>query len=240
MRNKTSPPSIEAGLKRPPLIASPWHTAIVVGIAALNAYRGAIYAAQSRAGLGPSRSYMYLRTMVFECLFLAIVALGVRLRGKSLQTIFGQHWPSVKQMLRDAGIGLGLLFVSLLVGSLPGGQSAPPDRSIAFLLPQSSREMFLWIALSMVAGICEEAIYRGYLQRQLVALTHNVAAGIVIAGAAFGAVHAYQGWSRALVIGVSAILFGVLAEWRGTVRPGMFAHSLQDGIAPLLIKLLRQ
>jgi CAAX protease family protein len=235
----TIPPSIEAASHRPQLIASPWHTAIVVVIAAFNAYRGVIYAAHSRAGLGPIRSYMYLRTMAFEILFLAIVALGVRLRGNSLHTIFGQRWRSVGQMLRDLGIGLALWFVSLLTVSVLGAHSGPPDKSIAFLLPHTSGEMFLWVALSIVAGICEEAIFRGYLQRQFAGLTHNVAAGILLSGAAFGAVHAYQGWSRALVITVSAILFGVVAQWRGTVRPGMFAHSLQDAIAPLLIKLMR-
>jgi membrane protease YdiL (CAAX protease family) len=235
----TNPPRAEAGSHRPQWIASPWHTAIVVVIAALSAYRGAIHAAQSRAGLGPSRSYMYLRTMAFEILFLAIVALGVRLRGNSLHTIFGPRWRSAGQMLRDLRIGLALWFVSIVGVSLLSGHSGPPDRSVAFLLPQTSREVLLWVALSIVAGICEEAIFRGYLQRQFAALTRNVAAGILLSGAAFGVVHAYQGWSRALVIGVLAILSGVVAQWRGTVRPGMFAHALQDALAPLLIKLLR-
>jgi len=42
-----------------------------------------------------------------------------------------------------------------------------------------------------------------------------------------------------VVIALSAILFGVVAHWRGTPRPGMFAHALQDAIAPLLLKLVR-
>jgi uncharacterized protein len=107
------------------------------------------------------------------------------------------------------------------------------------LIPQTSLELFAWIALSLVASICEEAIYRGYFQRQFIGFTHSVYAGILISGAAFGAAHAYQGLQRAFVIGVSAVLFGLFAQWRGTVRPGMFAHFLQDAIAPLLIKLMR-
>ena len=42
------------------------------------------------------------------------------------------------------------------------------------------------------------------------------------------------------MIAVSGILFGWFAEWRKTVRPGMFAHALQDEIAPLLMKLARR
>jgi hypothetical protein len=208
-------------------------------IAGLNAFRAATYATQARAGLGTSRSHMYVRTIAFECAFLAVVALGVWIRCRSLQTIFGPRWRSVKQVLRDLGIGLGLWLAAIIVVSVLGGHRGPPDRSIAFLLPQTPNEMTLWVMVSILAGISEEAIYRGYLQQQCAALTGSVPAGMLISAAAFGGVHAYQGVSRAVVIGISAILFGAVAHWRRTVRPGMFAHGLQDAIAPLLLKLLR-
>jgi membrane protease YdiL (CAAX protease family) len=111
--------------------------------------------------------------------------------------------------------------------SILGGHDAPPDAAIAFLLPQTQIEMTLWTVVSALAGISEEAIYRGYLQKQFTALTGSLPAGILISAAAFGAVHGYQGWSRAAVIAISAILFGVVAHWRRSVRPGMFAHGLQ-------------
>jgi len=221
------------------LIASWWHTLIVLVIAALNAFRAAIYANHARAGLGTSRSHLYLRTIVFECAFLALVTLGVWLRGSSLQTIFGRRWRSMGQMLRDLGIGVGLWFLAIIVVSVLSGHSRPADGTIAFLLPQTPMEMMLWVLVSIIAGIGEEAIYRGYLQKQFAVLTGSLAIGILISAAAFGAVHVYQGWSRATVIAISAILFGVVAHWRRTVRPGMFAHGLQDAIAPLLLKLLR-
>jgi len=221
------------------LIASPWHTLIVVVIALLNAYRASIYAAQTRTGLGTSRSYLYLRIIAFEFAVLAVVALGLWLRGSSLQNILGERWRSMGQMLRDLGIGVALWFVAIIVVSVLSSHSGPADGTIAFLLPQTPMEMMLWVLVSSAAGISEEAIYRGYLQRQFTALTQSVPAGVLISAAIFGGVHAYQGWSRAVVIAISAILFGAVAHWRGTVRPGMFAHGLQDAIAPLLLKLLR-
>jgi membrane protease YdiL (CAAX protease family) len=39
--------------------------------------------------------------------------------------------------------------------------------------------LVLWVALSS-AGICEEAVYRIYLQKQFIALTRNVPAGIIL------------------------------------------------------------
>jgi len=221
------------------LIASPWHTLFVVVAAALYAYRSTMSAADARAGLVVNRPHLYLRTMLFELLFLAIVIFGVRLRGVSLETIFGQRWRSFGAVLRDLGLGIALMLVSMIlisvVGSLLHDNS---NQSIQFLLPQSSLELVLWVVLSTVAGICEEAVYRGYFQRQFAALSRSVPAGILLSGAAFGAAHLYQGWRRAIPIAVMGALFGFFAQWRGTVRPGMFAHVIQDSVAPLLIKLI--
>ena len=63
-----------------------------------------------------------------------------------------------KQVLRDLGIGLGLWFAAIIVVSVLGGHGGPPDRSIAFLLPQTPNEMTLWVMVSILAGIGEEAI----------------------------------------------------------------------------------
>ena len=86
------------------LIASPWHTLLVLAADSIHSYFGAARAAQARAGLGPSRPYMYLRMMLFEFLFLAIVVVGVRLRTGSLQSIFGPRWRSLGQILRDLAL----------------------------------------------------------------------------------------------------------------------------------------
>lgn len=224
------------------LVASPWHAVLVVVALGLYAYWGTIRAARAQAGLGPSRPAMYLRTFFFELLFLGIVLIGVKLRHASLESVLGQRWKSAGQVFLDLGLGIALLFLSLLLGAILGGHqgSEGSNQAIQYLLPQTSLEMGLWVLVSITAGVCEEAIYRGYLQRQLGALTRNAWVGIVLSAAAFGGAHLYQGVRRASVIAVSAVLFGWFAHWRKTVRPGMFAHALQDGIAPLLLKIARR
>jgi len=231
-----------SNIPRANLLASPWHTVFVLLVLGLYAYGATIRAARAQAGLGPSRPTMYLRTIFFELLFLGIVVAGVKLRGGSLQSVLGQRWKSVGQVAVDLGLGIGLLILSTLLAPILGGHqnAGAANQSVQFLLPETSLEMALWMLLSITAGICEEAIYRGYLQRQLGALTRNAWVGIVISAAAFGGAHLYQGVRRAAVIAVSGVLFGWFAEWRKTVRPGMFAHALQDGIAPLLLKVARR
>lgn len=94
--------------------------------------------------------------------------------------------------------------------------------------------MWLRMALSLTAGICEEAIYRGYFQRQFIAMTRNVAAGIALSAALFGAAHLYQGISHTLQIALLGVMRGIVAYWCRSVRPGMIAHALQDVLGGLV------
>jgi uncharacterized protein len=237
----TTEPTEQTDSSRRSLIASPWHTLFTVCYLAAHAYVGTIWAAQSRAGLGPSRSFLYLRIILLEFVALGIVVAGVKLRGASMQAVLGKRWQSAGQVFLDLGLGICLLFLSTMLVSIIGGHGGggSANRLIGYLLPQGSLEMALWIIVSISAGICEEAVYRGYLQPQLGALTNNVWVGMVLSAAAFGGVHIYQGVQRASVIAMSAVLFGWFAHWRKTVRPGMFAHAFQDGVAPLLLKMMR-
>jgi len=207
----------------------------------LNSYRAAIFAARNRAGMGPTRTHLYLRIILIEFVILAIVIFGVRLRGASLRAIFGHRWVSASQALRDLGLGVALLLASTILVSLLSGHQggSTPDQSIDYLIPHTFLEILLWVCVSSTAGFCEEAVYRGYLQHQFSVLTHNVPAGIFLSAVIFAAAHAYQGLQRASLIGLAAILSGMLVHWCGTVRPSMFAHALQDAFAPLLLKLMR-
>jgi len=223
----------------PHLVASRRHLLVVLAVLVANAGRSWLEAEQSRGGAGPARPWMYLRTIFFELVVLGIVAVGVRRHGGSLRALFGSRWESVGAFLRDLGIGLGLWFAALVTVAVLGSHAGPADPSILFLLPGSLPEACLWVALSIVAGISEEAVYRGYLQTQLAGLTRSYTFGILASAAAFGSAHLYQGPARAGVIAASAVLYGLVAKWRQTVRPGMFAHAFQDAIAPALIRLMR-
>ena len=122
---------------------------------------------------------------------------------------------------------------SVVITSLGGCTLRLPrkQRSGKLLQPHGSREIITWIALSLTAGICEEAIFRGYLQRQFIALTKSVPAGILLSAAAFGAAHSYQGYRGVIQISLLGVMLGSLAYWRKTVRPGMISHALQDTLA---------
>jgi membrane protease YdiL (CAAX protease family) len=209
-------------------IAPVWHTAIVILLIAAQAVRGWMRVDHLRTQADLNRPAMYLITIAVEWLLLGIVLVGVWYAGSSVFTVLGERWRSLSQFLRDAGIGLLILIASILLTSVLSDHSHASDSRTHFLLPQSTVERLLWILLSLTAGICEEAVYRGYLQKQFIAMTKNIPVGIVIPGLLFGAAHSYQGLANAAGIAVLGIMSGILAYWLRTVRPGMIAHVLQD------------
>jgi membrane protease YdiL (CAAX protease family) len=105
---------------------------------------------------------------------------------------------------------------------------------MALLRPHGLLEGTVWVLLSCSAGFCEEVVFRGYLQRQFIALTGNEWSGIGLSALIFGVGHAYQGWRSVTAIVVYGLLFGVLARFTRTLRPGILAHALEDVTSGLL------
>jgi hypothetical protein len=207
-------------------IASPWHTLLVLIVLALLAYRGALRM-HDLALAQSARIDIYKRTILFEWLTLALVLAGVWWHGSSLLTVLGKRWSSLREILRDLGIAVLFLVVTISITSILGGHG-DGNAAVRRIQPQGNSEMLAWVVLSLTAGICEEAVFRGYLQRQFMAMTGNGPAGIVLSAIAFGAAHLYQGFPRALQIALLGVMCGILAHWCKSVRPGMFAHALQD------------
>ena len=84
------------------------------------------------------------------------------------------------------------------------------------------------MGVSVSAGICEEIVYRGYLQRQFLALTRSSIVAVLAQAVIFGLGHAYQGAKQVVVITVLGLLYGLLAWWRKSLRPGILAHAWSD------------
>jgi membrane protease YdiL (CAAX protease family) len=107
-------------------------------------------------------------------------------------------------------------------------------RSISPLMPHGIAEAVLWVLLSISAGISEEIVFRGYLQRQLTAFTGCTSLALFLQVAVFGIAHGYQGVRSCLAIAIYGSLFTLLALWRKSLRPGMIAHAWTDIAGGLL------
>ena len=182
----------------------------------------------------PSRLVaLQIQAIIFEWATLAWVWFGVRRKGVRLRELIAGGWPDFKSFLVDGllGAGLWILWIGITrIANFLLGQSA--DR---IPYPSTLLEGILAVVVAISAGVCEEIIFRGYLQRQFRALTGSVAIAVLLQAVVFGVPHVYQGTRIAATASLYGILFGVLAHWRRSLRPGILAHAWSD----IAIRVLR-
>lgn len=220
-------------------VAAPWHTAVVllilIGMSFAGARSGGLPGVSAYGRVGG-----YLVVILLEWLTVAFIWYGVSRRGIRVGELVGGRWARPVDVFRDLGIGIAFLLVCGIgvVNGLGHLLKVVENRAILQMLPRTRTEMILWCLMSLTAGFCEELIFRGYFQRQFTALTQSVVGGIVLQGIAFGAAHGYQGWKLMLSIAIFGTTFGLLARWRGSLRPGMIAHFVQDAMGGLVARYL--
>jgi membrane protease YdiL (CAAX protease family) len=182
----------------------------------------------------------YAISMAAEWLIFGFIAIGPLWRGPSLKALGGRFSPTLRSVALDLGVAVAYLLAAdvllAALGSFLGHlMKAGITESLKNALPHTILEDAVFLLVALTAAICEETIFRGYLQRQFAGWTRNAAAGIVLQGIAFGAAHAYQGTNHIIVIAVFGCMFGWLAWWRKSLRPGILAHFLQDAIGGLAL-----
>lgn len=98
---------------------------------------------------------------------------------------------------------------------------------LELMLPHSSEELRWFYRLSITAGVCEEALYRGYL---IWYLGHAVAVipAVLAAGLLFGLGHAYQGVRGMFLTAAVGVFLGAVYALTGSLYAGMVIHALMD------------
>lgn len=169
----------------------------------------------------------------FEFAQLLFVWYGIKKTNTKISDLIGGRWSSAWGVVKDVFFAgaLWLLWmlatIVLAIAIHPRAHGIPDFYRI---LPRSPLEISLWVLISAVAGVCEEIVYRGYLQRQLLALWQNLSVAILFQAVVFAMIHRYQGAFNVLGICAMAILFGTFAARRKSLKPGIIAHVWHDGL----------
>jgi membrane protease YdiL (CAAX protease family) len=225
------------------LIAPLWHTAALIAVLFAIAAYGAYM--QSTAHAGPelvahrgSALPLYLSLIAAEWGLLRFVTAGGLSRtGTRLRDLIGERWSGWKDVARDVVIALAVwaawTAAEALLAPMLGRDTA---KGIDSLLPRDPLEVAVWIALSISAGFCEEAIFRGYLQKQFQALTGSAVFALLLQAVVFGVSHGYQGLRNVITITVFGAVFGALALWRRSLKPGMILHTWTDIFSGILAR----
>lgn len=223
-------------------IAPLWHTAIIIFILLAVSTLSA-YSSRHRA-FGHNHLSSYLLTLGMEWLMVLLVLWGLRRNGTSIRQLLGKPRPGMHAWIEDCSIAFAFWLLSLVIlGILAIGlrlvHAGSSQQAVLALAPKNLPEVGLWILLSITAGICEEFIFRGYLQQQFTALANRVSVGILVSAILFGFSHGYEGVSGVVLITVYGAMFSILAVKRGALRSCMMAHAFHDAIAGVALAILR-
>jgi membrane protease YdiL (CAAX protease family) len=143
-----------------------------------------------------------------------------------------------RRPLPEIGIGLAagvagwltVLGVMVVLGSLVwalGGQELLPERPPALIPWLAGLPIWLRLAVSLSAGVVEEAFFRGFLQPR---------AGIALSTGLFVLAHA--GYEQPLMlVGITllSLLFAFLVRWRQNIWPAVVAHAVFDAVQLLIV-----
>jgi membrane protease YdiL (CAAX protease family) len=206
---------------------------VVLGASGLLLHRGAP-PTPAAPGPHPPLAALYASLIAAEWLLFRLVTAGLKAKGNDWRTLMGRTGSGGGDVARDAL--LGVLLCAAWVTAVLVVRSSSTDPAGPSLLPQSALETALWIVLSLSAGFCEEITFRGYFQRQFEACAHRPAVALALQAALFGIAHGYQGLPSVLAIAGYGVIFGALALWRGSLRPGIVAHALTDLALGLLAR----
>lgn len=229
-------------------VAPAWHTLLIVALVLFNSYASSLKLGGAKGAL-PGRTALYVSTMIQDVLVLAFIWFGLWRKKTTLRELIGGRWERIEDFLLDALIAAGFWISSALaltglkyaLGLASTDSKTTIDslkQAVGPLMPQSVRELLVFVALTVLVGFFEEVLFRGYLQQQFIALTRNAYAGIVIAGALFGAAHGYQGARYMVLLAIYGMFFGLLAHLRKSLRPGMMAHAWQDAFSGVAFFIL--
>jgi membrane protease YdiL (CAAX protease family) len=200
-----------------------------------------------RTDPGARRSF-YGRLLVLEW-GLAVLAgvLWLSAPGVSAADV-GLTWPRAWPGPVTSAVVVGLLlFVAVSTRALrsgallhAGGQAAPragegrhaepPVHATLALLPRTAGERRLFTVVGFTAGICEEWLYRGFFLAVVSALLGGAPGWllILIAGAAFGLAHAYQGVAGVVTTGLLGGAMAALYLDTGSLLLPVLLHAAID------------
>lgn len=101
------------------------------------------------------------------------------------------------------------------------------------IFPQSQVERLAFVALVVTVAICEELIYRGFVQGLFQHLGGSILAGIFGSALFFAAAHVYQGRRGLISTFIVGTIFATVRWWTGNLLPSVCAHFAADLAAGL-------
>jgi membrane protease YdiL (CAAX protease family) len=192
------------------------------------ALRSARMLRQMQAGGEPlPRGRLVLSTMFSLSVLWALSAINAEAMGRGLFAVW--HLGAREILIGVAGFGVLLAAIPL---SRWGRTPQEERRRLVYgMAPRDTRELTLFALMAVMAGVAEEAAYRGVAVWILAPIFGSVAPAILLSAMAFAVAHAVQGGrAMAIVFGV-ALVFHAMVQLTGTLVVAMVVHTVYDIVA---------
>jgi membrane protease YdiL (CAAX protease family) len=178
------------------------------------------------------RMALYFSTMAFQWALAGIILWRSAARGLSKAQL-GLDIPNVQRAIiltavLSVALVLNQIFGIKRLASVSPGERGMIGRLAEKLLPRSRREALLGIGLVVTVAICEELIYRGFVEGIFEQALKSVIAGVVISALFFAIAHLYQGRRGLLTTFAVGLMFSALRVWTGSLLPSIIVHFVAD------------
>jgi uncharacterized protein len=185
------------------------------------------------------RLVLYASTCIFQWLAVALILWRVKLRHIPLRDL-GVAVPNILVVAVTTFI-LGTLVFANQLFSLRRLSSRPTEiqgsipQMALKVFPQDNGERWAFFVLVATVAVCEEFIYRGFIQHVFERWSGDYAiAGIIGSAVMFGLAHLYQGKRGLISTFVIGGLFSAVRFGTGSLLPPLVAHFVADLMAGLL------
>ena len=113
-----------------------------------------------------------------------------------------------------------------------------PGRLAEILLPQTRGERWIGLVLVSTVAVCEEIIYRGFVEYVFQLTPSAVLLGAVSSSVFFAAAHLYQGRKGLIATFIVGLLLSMARVWSATLLAPVVIHFAVDFSAA--VALLRK
>ena len=178
------------------------------------------------------RLRLYASTVVSQWLIVSIILWRAKVHRLSLAEL-GLALPHVPLAIGVTVVLSALILTNQLLSlrQLALHPSEAPrmmTQMAARIFPQDTTERAAFVAVVTTVAICEEIIYRGFVQALFQELSGVALLAILGSGALFAIAHLYQGRRGVGATFVIGLLFSAVRWWTGTLLPPVISHFIAD------------
>jgi uncharacterized protein len=178
------------------------------------------------------RVNLYLSTIAFQWTVSVVICWRCLAHGVDLSWL-GLRLPILSRGILATAVLSALLVVNQIVGvkrlaGLPSEKRGLVAQLAERLLPRTLTDKCVGIGLVLTVAICEEFIYRGFIEWLFQSGLSSVLAGAVVSAGLFALAHLYQGRRGLISTFIVGLIFSATRIWTGSLIPSMIIHFATD------------